>query len=164
MTEDKTNEIKYVLDGTLNIPEDLKTIKDYFRDCGNTEYQVCLVGKKESVKENLKDKNYTGKEFILLDDASILETYVFLPNRIKNAIRRINKLVSNPENDFNKTSLGIHALGLFSLVDLKALNDCGFGLSFWHGIEIFFNLRCKPECSGFPTPEERKACCEGSKV
>ena len=123
---------KYVLEGNQNIPEDLKKVLDYFRDCGNKNYRVCLVGEKESVAKDLKEKNYQGKPFIHLDNKSLNEDYPFLPISVKNAIRRINRLISNPDNDFNKTKLGIHTLGLVSISEIDSLNALGYGLTSWN--------------------------------
>jgi hypothetical protein len=40
----KKNEIpEYVLSGNKNIPKDLKVVKYYFENCGNKNYQLCLV-------------------------------------------------------------------------------------------------------------------------
>ena len=127
---------KYVLYGNQNIPEDLKTILDYFLECGNKDYQVCLVAEKESISKNLKDQNYQGKEFIHFDNQNLKTIYFFLPVKIRNAIKRLNKLVSNPENDFNKT-LGIHTIGLVPIDEIQALNDLGYGLSLWNTIKVY---------------------------
>lgn len=127
---------KYVLNDNQNIPEDLKKIIDYFLDCGNKNYEVCLVGEKESIIQNLKDQNYQGKEFIHLDDKNLKDLYVFLPISVKNSIRRINKLVSNPENNFNKT-LGIHTIGLVPIDEIPALNELGYGISSWNSIKVY---------------------------
>ena len=127
---------KYVLYGNQNIPEDLKTILDYFLECGNKDYQVCLVGEKESIYQNLKDQNYQGKEFIHFDTQNLETIYLLFPVRIRNAIKRLNKLVSNPENDFNKT-LGIHTIGLVPIDEIQALNDFGYGLSSWNSIKVY---------------------------
>ena len=129
---------KYVLEGNQNIPEDLKKVKDYFRDCGNKNYLVCLVGEKESVAKDLKEKGFKDKyPFIHLDNQSLNEEYPFLPISVKNAIRRINILISNPDNDFNKTNLGIHTLGLVRISEIKTLNELGYGLTSWNGVKIY---------------------------
>ena len=139
MTKQNQIEIpEYVLEGNQNIPKDLKKVKDYFRDCGNKNYQVCLVGKKESVAKDLKEKGFKGKyPFIHLDNQSLNEDYPFLPISVKNAIRRTNKLISNPENDFNITDLGIHTLGLVPISEIKPLNDLGYGLTSWNSIDVY---------------------------
>ena len=148
----KENQIeipKYVLEGNQNIPEDLKKVLDYFRDCGNKNYQVCLVGKKESVAKDLKEKNYQGKPFIHLDNKSLNEDYPFLQISVKNSIRRINKLISNSENDFNTTKLGIHTLGLVPISEIKHLNDLGYGLTSWNSIDVYYkhsNCAAKDSC------------------
>jgi hypothetical protein len=120
-----------------NVPSDLKKVLDYFRDCGNKNYQVCLVGKKESVAKDLKEENYQGKPFIHLDNKSLNEKYPFLQISVKNSIRRINKLISNSENDFNKTKLGIHTLGLVAISEIEPLNSAGYGLTSWNGIYVY---------------------------
>ena len=51
-------------------------------------------------------------------------------------MKRLNKLVSNPENDFNKT-LGIHTIGLVPIDEIQALNDLGYGLSSWNSIKVY---------------------------
>ena len=140
----KKNEIKkieipkYVLEGNQNIPENLKKILDYFGDCGNQNYQVCLVGKKESVAKDLKEKGYKGDyPFIHLDNNSLNSIYGFLPEAVKKSIQNINKLISNPENFFNTTNLGIHTLGLVQISEIEKLNDKGFGLSSWNIIKVY---------------------------
>ena len=137
---------KYVLggpDGRDNIQEDLKKVIDYFKDCGNRNYQVCLVGEKESTRRNYKTIIAKGKEFIHFGTQSLNEEYAFLPISVKNSIRRINKLVSNPDNDFNKTTLGIHTLGLVAISEIKPLNDAGYGTTKWNSIGVFSS------CTGF---------------
>ena len=128
---------KYVLEGNQNIPEDLKKVLDYFRDCGNKNYQVILVGEKESVAKDLKERGYQGKEFIHLDDKNLNGIYSFLPMSVKNSIRRINRLISNPETEFNTIYLGIHTLGLLPIDEKKPLNDLGYGLTSWNGLGVF---------------------------
>ena len=129
---------KYVLEGNQNIPDSLKIVLDYFRDCGNKNYQVCLVGKKESVAKDLKEKGFKDKyPFIHLDNQSLNEEYPFLSISVKNAIRRINRLISNPENDFNKTNLGIHTLGLVPISEIDSLNGLGYGLTSWNSIDVY---------------------------
>ena len=67
---------KYILDGNQYIPEDLNKVLDYFRDCGNKNYQVCLLGEKESVAAkfySIVDENST---LLVLDadaDDKVLE-------------------------------------------------------------------------------------------
>ena len=78
------------------------TWSDYFRDCGNKNYRVCLVWEKESVAKDLKENNYQGKPFIHLDNKSLNEEYPFLPLRVQTGIIRTNILISNPNNDFNR--------------------------------------------------------------
>ena len=141
MTKKNQIEIpKYLVDGNQNIPEDLKKVLDYFRDCGNKNYRVCLVGEKESVTKDLKKNNYKGKPFIHLDNKNLNGLYAFLPISVKNAIKRINKLISNPDNDFNRTKLGIHSLGLVPITEIKLLNAFGYGLSSWNGIKVYMGL------------------------
>lgn len=141
----KQNQIeipKYVLEGNQNIPEDLKKVLDYFRDCGNKNYQVCLVGEKESIAKDLKEKGYQGKEFIHLDNKNLNKNYPFLPISIKNAIRRINKLVMNSDNGFNKIQqLGIHTLGLVPVNEINQFNGLDYGLTSWHNIKVYARVR-----------------------
>ena len=127
----------YVLEGNLNIPESLKTVKDYFRDCGNKNYQVCLVGKRESVAKDLKERGYQGKEFIHLDTPSLKTLFPFFPVRVNNSIIRTNRLISNPRNDFNKTPAGSHTLGLVPISEIQTLNDLGYGTTFWNSVGVF---------------------------
>ena len=145
----KQNQIeipKYVLEGNQNIPEDLKTVIDYFKDCGNKNYSVALIGTQGSpgaiIAENsLKEKGYQGDyPFIHLDNNSLKDIYVFLPVSVKNSIIRINKLISNPENDFNITDLGIHTLGLIYNPSIPKLNDLGYGRTTWNGVGVFARL------------------------
>ena len=140
----KQNQItipKYVVDGNLNIPEDLKKVLDYFRECANQKYQLCLVGEKESVAKDLKGIGYQGKEFLHLDNKGLDDNYPFFPVSIKNSIRRLNLLVSNPENDFNQNpKLGIHSIGLVPKIEIKDLNDLGYGLTSWNGVQVFIDI------------------------
>ena len=132
---------KYIIClGIYNVPSDLKKVRDYFSDCGNKNYQVCLVGKKEALKNDLKKLDYQGKNFIYLDNKSLNDNYPFLSISVKNAIRRVNRLISNPENDFNKSNLGIHTLGLLPLDEKKKLNEKGYGKTSWYGAEIYMKI------------------------
>lgn len=133
---------EYVLSGNKNIPKDLKVVQDYFENCGNKNYQVCLVGDKEKLSKDLKKKNYQGKEFIHLDDKNLKDIYSFLPDSIKNSIKKINRMISNSENSFNqnhgnKSILGIHTLGLVPIDEIKNLNELNYGNCFWHDIKVY---------------------------
>ena len=68
MSKQKIETPIYVLEGNHNIPKDLNKIEDYFRDCGNKNYRVCLVGEKGSVAKDLKEKDYSGQKIINLDN------------------------------------------------------------------------------------------------
>ena len=109
--------------------------------------------------------DYQGKNFIHLDNKSLNDNYPFLSISVKNAIRRINRLISNPENDFNKSNLGIHTLGLVPISEIKPLNALGFGLAHtkngmlikktqsWNGIEVFdreSTRKCCKTCNKNP--------------
>ena len=48
-------------------------------------------------------------------------------------------LVSNPENDFNKTKLGIHTIGLVPIKYIDELNKLGYGLTSWNGLQVYFS-------------------------
>ena len=137
MSKEKIEIPKYVLEGNKNIPEDLKKVVDYFRDCGNKNYELCLVGEKESVAKDLKEIGYQGKEFIHLDNQSLKTMYPFFPVKVKNSIIRTNRLISNPDNDFNQSKSGVHTLGLAPISEIKALNDLGYGLTSWNGIYVY---------------------------
>ena len=102
---------------------------------------LCLVGNKESIVEDLKDKKYEGKEFIHLTNKNLKEVFPFFDIKIKNKIKRINRLLSNTENDFNKTKLGIHTLGLVPVEEIHILNSKGFGLKAWNGLKVY-HQRC----------------------
>ena len=132
-------EIKYVGKGDIYMPECLKKILDYFSNSGNKNYQVCLAGEKESHDKDLKKRGYTGKKFIHFDNNNLNENYPFLPISIKNAIKRVNKLVSNPENTFNKSyaNLGIHTVGLVSVEEIQNLKSLGYGLRSWNSIDVY---------------------------
>ena len=123
---------KYVLKGNQSIPEALKKVIEYFQNHGNKNYQVCLVGERESIKSDLKKKMYTGEEFIYLNNKNLNKNYPFFPISIKNSIRKVNKLVSNPENSFNNTNLGIVPTN-----EIKILNQMGFGRTSWNGIKVY---------------------------
>ena len=45
--------------------------------------------------------------------------------------------MGNPDNEFNKTNLGIHTLGLVPISEIKSLNDSGFGLLSWNSIGVY---------------------------
>ena len=150
----------YVLEGNLNIPKSLKTVKDYFRDCGNKNYQVCLVGKKESVAKDLKERGYQGKDFIHLDTPSLKTLFPFFPVRVNNSIIRTNRLISNSRNDFNKTPSGSHTLGLVPISEIQTLNDLGYGTTYWNGVGVFISEKKftlldaeRPEIPRFDFPE-----------
>ena len=157
---------KYVFDGSKNIPEDLKKVIDYFKDSEYKNYQVCLVGKEETLKTDFKtiyndannflqknEENNIAKKvvkiskkmissysFIHLTDENIKGIYSGLPINIKNAIHRINKLVSNPTNEFNS----IHTLGLVLNSEVKTLNEFGYGLTSWNTIKIYVSCTRGP--------------------
>ena len=139
---------KYVLESNQNIPESLKKVFEYFRDCGNKNYRVCLVGKKESVSKDLKKKGFNGEyPFIHFESKDLNSIYSFLPEAVKKSIQNINKLISNPETDFNTTDLGIHTLGLVRISEIKVLNELGYGLTSWNGVSVytcltFENVNC----------------------
>jgi hypothetical protein len=151
MSKEKIEIPKYVLEGNKNIPEDLKKVFDYFRDCGNKNYELCLVGEKESVAKDLKEIGYQGKEFIHLDNQSLKTMYPFFPVKVKNSIIRTNRLISNPDNDFNQSKSGVHTLGLAPISEIKALNDLGYGLTSWNGIYVY--NKCSVFCVTIGIPD-----------
>ena len=129
---------KYVLQNNQNIPEDLKKVIDYFRDCGNKNYQVCLIGEKESMKKDLKDSGYQSDyPFIHFNGEGLDSNYAFIPEAIKKSIQKVNNLISNNENVFNITPLGIHTLGLVKISEIKLLNELDYGNTFWNSIGVF---------------------------
>jgi hypothetical protein len=128
---------EYVLDGTRYIPECLYTAKTYFDS--DDVYQFCLVGEQESMAADLKSRNCTGYPFVHLDD-SYLERNVGVPLSVKQAIIRVNELVSNPENDFNTLGLGIHTCGLVATDEISALNGVLYGLANWHGVAVYGSI------------------------
>ena len=79
--------------------------------------------------------------------------YAFLPISIKNEIRTINKLVSNPDNDFNRSVwvialLGIHTLGLVPVSEIRNLNGLGYGLTSWNSVEVYTHCNLPlPQCN-----------------
>ena len=134
---------KYVLEGNQNIPSDLKKVLDYFRDCGNKNYSVSLIGTQGSpgaikAEKELKERGGNPEvTYIHLSNENLNSLYSFLPVSVKNSIIRINRLISNPENDFNKTNLGIHTLGLVPISEIESLNAFGYGLTSWNGIQVY---------------------------
>ena len=46
-------------------------------------------------------------------------------------------MISNPENDFNKSNLGVHTLGLVPISEIKPLNDLGYRNNSWNGIYVY---------------------------
>ena len=83
----------------------------------------------------IKDKY----SFIHLDNTNLNEIYSFLPVSVKNSIRSINRLISNPENEFNTTNLDLHTLGLVFISEIDSLNGLGYGLTSWNIIKIYVN-------------------------
>ena len=149
---------KYVLEGDKNIPEDLKKVIDYFRDCGNQKFAVCLVGKRESIENDLKEK-VVQYPFIHLTEKNLKDIYSFLPVSVKKSIRYINKLVSNPQNSFNQNPLlGVHNLGLVFSDEIPKLNEFGYGLPSWNGIQIYCDALKDCKCWNKLNPDSKKDC------
>jgi hypothetical protein len=155
---------KYVLEGNQNIPEDLKKVLDYFRDCGNKNYSVSLIGTQGSpgaikAEKELKERGGNPEvTYIHLSNENLNSLYSFLPVSVKNSIIRINRLISNPENDFNTTNLGIHTLGLIYNPSIPTLNALGYGLTSWNGVGVFSNFQVKRRVASpkNPIPPQKK--------
>ena len=154
------------MEGNQNIPEDLKKVVDYFRDCGNKNYSVSLIGTQGSpgairTEKLLKERGGNPEiTYMHLSNENLNSIYSFLPISVKNAIRRINKLISNPENDFNITDLGIHTLGLIYTPSIPTLNELGYGLSSWNGIYVFDKIDAKK----MGTKLGKNLACDGEQV
>lgn len=99
------------------------------------------------VKKTIKISNkfVSDHPFIHLTNKNPESIYSCLPRSIKNSIKRINRMISNPENSFNKTYLGIHTLGLVFSTEVKPLNEYGYGLTSWNTIKIY--VRCVENAS-----------------
>ena len=75
---------KYVLEGNQNIPEDLKKVIDYFRDCGNKNYSVSLIGTQGSpgairAEKLLKERGGNPEiTYIHLTNENLNSLYSFL--------------------------------------------------------------------------------------
>ena len=143
ITKNKINIPKYVLDGNQNIPEGVKIVKDYFNNCGNPLYEVCLVGQKELLSEDLQKMDYKGLQFIStlgsLTEENIRQYFFWLPTNVLKSFFFINRLISNPENDFNKTNLGIHVLSLVPKKEIEELNNLGYGLTSWDSLDVYIS-------------------------
>lgn len=133
---------KYVLVGNENVPEPIKIIKDYFDECSNRQFALCLVGNKETLNKDLKKIQSNDLDFVSagkITNDEVKQYFYWLPIKVLTAIRYINQLVSNPENDFNKTNLGVHTLGLVPIKDIDELNKLGYGLTSWNGLQVYWN-------------------------
>ena len=133
---------KYVLDGNQNIPEGIKIIRDYFNDCSNQKYELCLVGDKETLAEDLQKDNLKVKEFIStskITKENLRKYFFWLPLNVIKSFLEINKMISNPDNEFNKTELGIHTLALVPKTEIKELKKLGYGLTSWNSLEVYAN-------------------------
>lgn len=142
ITKNKINIPKYVLDGNQNIPKGVKIIRDYFNDCSNQEYELCLVGKKELLEEDLQKVDYKGLQFIStgrITEDNTKKFFFWLPKNVLKSIFFINKMISNPENDFNKTDLGIHVLSLVPKTEIEELKKLGYGLTSWESLDVYFD-------------------------
>ena len=136
----KMNIPKYVLDGNQNIPEGVKIIRDYFNDCSNQKYELCLVGDKETLAEDLQKDNLKVREFIStskITEENLRKYFFWLPLNVLKSVQEINKMISNPDNDFNKTELGIHTLALVPKTEMKELKKLGYGLTSWNSLEVY---------------------------
>lgn len=134
---DNDSQLEYVLHGNINIPVELKKILDWMKDCGNKNYEIILVGEKEKVNSYLREMCFTGKHPNFLTNDALQNVYPFLPNTIKNSMKRVNNLISNPNNEFNQTRLGIHTIGLLPKESKPALDKLSFGLTTWNGIRVY---------------------------
>jgi hypothetical protein len=134
---------KYVLDGTEYIPECLYTVKTYFGS--DDVYQLCLVGDRETMAADLDSLGLAHVyPFVHFTDSN-LSGQSGIPLPVKEAIREVNALVSNPENLFNTTNLGIHTAGLVRVSEIEDLNHLDYGLSSWNGIMVYCH------CNGLDT-------------
>ena len=128
------------LDKKTYIPAPLRKLLNPKNNVVPDGYKLCLVGEQESIVADLNNKGYTGKPFIHLNDSAIAKggAYVDLSDKIKNAITTINDMVKRPNNLFNTDpNLGIHTLGFVPIDEIADLNDLGYGLLSWNGIDVY---------------------------
>ena len=147
---------KYVLDGTEYIPDCLYTAKTYFGNLYSDDvYEFCLVGDKETMASDLDEQGFSGVYPFVHYTDSDLSGQPGIPLPVKEAIRGVNETISNPENVFNTTDLGIHTGGLVKVSEIEQLNDLGYGLSAWNGIKVY---TAKCETFGKHTCKKKKQC------
>lgn len=126
-------------------------------------YELCLVGERESVLKDLGDFVSKLLTFIHFDHHFICDNRSLLSHRERSQIRQFNKLISNPKNQFNRTPLGIHTLGLVPKKAVPLLlkgNDQGlkYGLRTLYGLRVYSaECKCKSccKCDNFDSESKR---------
>lgn len=130
------------LDKTTYIPAPLRKLLNPKKNFIPDGYYLCLVGEQESIASDLKDKGYTGKSFIHLDDSALAKggAYFRTSDKVKKAITTINDMVKRDNTVFNVNKCcGNHTLGFVPIDDIPELNRLGYGILSWHGIFVYDN-------------------------
>ena len=137
--EEKKNKDLPISDYTL------MPIKSYFKDF-YPDYELILIG-----EEGLSCGCDTFHEY-LVDDLFIHikkgeAIYHYLPIDIKRRVDYVNEITMDKEQRWNQKDnggegcpwLGLHSLGLIKKDKkmISELNECGFGLDIWNGLDVF---------------------------
>jgi hypothetical protein len=124
------------LDNTSYIPAPLRKLLNPKNNVVPDGYNLCLVGKEETMNNDLDNRNYTGERFIHLEKNK--KAYKSLSTKLQKAVDAINDMVKRENTSFNVNDCcGIHTLGMVPKSEITALNELGYGILSWHGLFVY---------------------------